>query len=748
MLARVFDALGRTISRHPRTTVLAWAVLAAIGLTLALTGVGGGTIFERLDTTAPRVPGSESAHAQDLLDELRASGPSLTLVLDGAPADAEGMQDAVFPQHVELSQIPGVASVLSPFVLPGTLENPAAAPFIAQDGEGFLIIVTLEADLPEKQTEAALAAVQRELEAVPGALQQVAPQARGQVGGLSLIYSEIVDQVEKDLVRGETLALPLALVVMVIVFGGFLAAAMPLAGALASISAGFGTLVGLSSLMELDSSVINIVTVLGLGLSIDYGLLMVSRFRAELGSIVEEDDGARVRRRRGDGAVASALSTTMSTAGRTVFFSAVTIAIASAGLLAFPVPILRAFGASGVAIVVIALLTSLTLVPALLVVLGRRLVRPSILSRVPGLARLVRSPERTERSAGWIASLTSRVQKHPWVVLGGSLALLALLASPILHLDLRTTTLQLLPSDSQQREFVSQVAEQYPQATQASIQVVAETTLAEALAWAPTIEGLEQVTGLEGPTPLENVVVIGVHTSSDDDGGPVEREVVQAIRALEPGFPVSVAGTAAVQVDFMAALLEGAPLAAALVVLAVLVLLFLMTASVVVPVKALLCNLVSLAASLGVLTWAFQDAHLASVLDFTPVGGIETYVVALVVAFAFGLAMDYEVFLIARIKELHDAGLPNDDAVREGLQRSGRIITSAAAIVIVVFAGFVSGRLLVIKEVGFALAVAVLIDATIVRLLLVPATMTLLGRWNWWAPEPLRRVAERASLQH
>ncbi|MGN0113663.1 MAG: MMPL family transporter, partial [Cellulosimicrobium funkei] len=188
--------------------------------------------------------------------------------------------------------------------------------------------------------------------------------------------------------------------------------------------------------------------------------------------------------------------------------------------------------------------------------------------------------------------------------------------------------------------------------------------------------------------------------------------------------------------------------AVGIVVGATLVLLFLMTGSVVVPVKALLTNALSLAASLGVLVWVFQDGHLEGLLNFSSVGGIETYVVALVVAFAFGLAMDYEVFLLARIKELYDAGLSNDEAVRLGLQRSGRIITSAAAIIVVVFAGFVFGDLLVIKEVGFALAVAVLIDATIVRLLLVPATMTLLGRYNWWAPGPLRRVHRRLAITH
>ncbi|WP_448629377.1 MMPL family transporter [Cellulomonas soli] len=215
-----------------------------------------------------------------------------------------------------------------------------------------------------------------------------------------------------------------------------------------------------------------------------------------------------------------------------------------------------------------------------------------------------------------------------------------------------------------------------------------------------------------------------------------------------PGLPRWVTGQAAAQSDFTTALADRAPWAAGIVALATLVLLFLMTGSVAIPIKALLTNVVSLAASLGVLVWVFQDGHLSGLLGFTATGGIETYVVALVIAFGFGLAMDYEVFLLSRIKELHDGGASNDEAVRLGLQRSGRIITSAAAIIIAVFAGFVAGELLVIKEVGFALAVAVLIDATIVRLLLVPATMTILGKANWWAPKPLRALYRRVSITH
>jgi len=234
----------------------------------------------------------------------------------------------------------------------------------------------------------------------------------------------------------------------------------------------------------------------------------------------------------------------------------------------------------------------------------------------------------------------------------------------------------------------------------------------------------------------------------DDAGGDEATAVVEDIRATDPGFPFWVTGQAANQIDFVDALLEGLPWAVGIVVVATLVLLFLMTGSVLVPVKALLINIVSLTASLGVVVWIFQDGNLEGVLDFTSPGGVESYIVAVALAFGFGLAMDYEVFLLARIKELYDSGLSNDDAVRLGLQRSGRIITSAALIMIVVFGGFIAGELLAIKEIGVALAVTVLVDATLVRMLLVPATMTLLGDWNWWAPRPLRRVYERLAIKH
>ncbi|MEV7971890.1 MMPL family transporter [Cellulomonas sp. NPDC089187] len=742
----MFESLGRAVARHPRLTVVVWAAIAVACGLLALTGLGGQNLFDRLSTGEPVVPGSDSARAAELLtsDDV---GASLTLAVSEVDPSADGLAEALEPARADLLSIEGVATVIDPYVLPDGIDNPAAAPLLAQSGDGFLMVAELDPELSADARDAALSRVESALSHVPDALTDVAPQATGLVGGTSLIISAITDQVREDLTTGEAVALPIALVIMVLVFGGFLAAAMPLAGALASIAGGLGSLWLLSHLItDMESSVVNVVTVLGLGLSIDYGLLIVSRFREELGTALGDDEGASNRRRRGDGAVTTALIRTIATAGRTVAFSALTVAVSIAGLLVFRQDILRAFGAGAIAVIIFAVTTALTLVPALLAFTGRRLAGSGLLSRVPFLHRVLERTADVQADEGAFSRLTARVQRRPWWVIGGSLVILLVLASPLLHLELRNSTTQLLPLNSPQREYVQVLSTEYPASASPSVQVVTESTLDQALTMATAIADLPGVETVDDPVAVGHGVLIGVHPTDLDPGSRPTQDVVREIRALD--LDAHVGGQAANQIDFVDALAERAPWALAIVALATLVLLFLMTGSVLVPIKALLTNAVSLCASLGVLVWVFQDGHLSGLLGFESTGGIETYVLALVIAFGFGLAMDYEVFLLSRIKELHDQGTSNDDAVRRGLQRSGRVITSAAAVIVAVFAGFVAGDLLVIKEVGFSLAVAVLIDATLVRLLLVPATMTVLREWNWWAPAPLRRVYDRLAITH
>ncbi len=749
MLSLVFDRLGAQIARRPRTTIAVWLVVTLVCFAFTLGGLGGQRLFDRLTTGAPGVPGSDSAIAQGILTDQSTTGPSLTLAVDGVdPADPE-VATALTKAGADLSAIDGVSSVIDPYVVPDGPANPAVAGLLARNGAGFLVVVELEHGLADKPKNAALDAVQHRLEQVPTDLSTtLGTTVTGQVGGDSLAVKEITGQVEKDLQTGETIALPVALVVMVLVFGGLMSAGMPLAGAIASVAGGLGIVLGLSYWLEMDASVVNVVTVLGLGLSIDYGLLIVSRFREELHALVDADDGRAVRRRRGDGAVQMALRAAMHTAGRTVTFSALTVAISISGLLLFRPSILRAFGSAGVGVIVVALATAMTLVPALLALSGRRLVKPGLVGRVPGLRWLILRTGDVTAEEGAFSRLAGRVQRHPWLVMLGTIGALAVLASPVAHLQLRNSTFELLPLDSTQRAYRETIADQYPASQAATGWIVAEGSLDEVTTWSTQVADLPEISSVDPPAALGPYVVIGYRVDTQDPGGADAMDAVSAVRALHAPFPTWVAGQAANQIDFLDALLARLGWAVGIVVAATFILLFGMTRSVVIPIKALLTNALSLSASLGVLVWVFQDGHLADVLHFRSTGGIETYVIALVVAFGFGLAMDYEVFLLSRIKEMWDAGRSNDEAVRLGLQRSGRIITSAAAIVVVVFIGFVFGKLLVIKEVGFSLAVAVLIDATLVRMLLVPATMTILGRANWWAPRWLLRATRRFAIEH
>lgn len=763
----MFDRLGRLVARYPRRIVLAWFLLTAFLFALTMTGFAGQGLFERLHSGEPTVPGSESTEARDLLDEHSPSGEEISLVVLGLDLNnPDGVAEAgraAATLNSQLLSIDGVDGVLSPFVFPDGLSDPRAAALTSADADGFLLRVTLQVGLAPEVHDAAVAEVTDLLREFPA---RVSPMASGIVASSDLMTEAVVSQMERDLITGELVALPISLLIMVVVFGGFLAAGMPLAGALASIAGGLGALLAFSHVIELDSVVVNVVTILGLGLSIDYGLLVVSRYREELfhahgaelaAAAAAADVGpARRRRRRaagGDDVVRTAVRATLKTAGRTVSYSALIVAISILGLLFLRPDILRSLGVAGVAVVLIALLTAITLVPALLVMMGRRMLKPPLLRRVPGLRRIVAGLGDVPPTDGTFSRLAGGVQRRPWLVLVLVSLLLVLAASPLMNLQLRNSTTELLPSDSDQRDFLTVVNEDYPLAAPPTLGVLVEGTEAEATDLGDRITDIPEVLGLDpGQQVGADYVLLEVRVDTDDPGGPLATDVVEQIRELretEASLPAFwVYGEGANQVDFTQALVDGLPYAAGVVVLAVFILLFLMTGSVLIPAKALVVNLLSLAASLGITTWIFAEGHLEGLLNFTSVGGLESYVVAVAVAFGFGLAMDYEVFLLARIKEIYDATGDNDHAVKYGLQRSGRIITSAALVIIVVFLGFVAGDLLAIKQAGVALAVTVFIDATLVRMLLVPASMTLLGHYNWWAPRPLRALYARFGITH
>lgn len=762
--------LARRLLKDAWIVVAVWAALAAVLMVLALTGLGGKGLFDRLETDAATIGGTQSAQGEEIISTLTGDAQTVSLLVTGVDISQATTQQAVAtalePVHKELGSLVGQTNVLDPFVVPGMLDQPAARVLASKDLDGFLLVVTVdpngeEVSSPDDQEYQEKVAdmveqVEARLAQVPGELRSVSATAQGIVSDDHLMSAAVSQQVESDLVRGEMIALPVALVVMVLVFGGFLAAGMPILGALSSIAGSFGVLWIASTLVDLQSFVVNIVTVIGLGLSIDYALLITSRYREELAQpaqVPQESAGAgqarRNRRRsRRSGPVAQALTTTITTAGRTVLFSGLTVAISLFSLLLMGTDVLRSIAVASIAVVLIAVAAALTLVPAVLVLAGERLARPSPLGRLPVLGTLQRHLGDVTRQEGFFSRLARAVHRVPWLVLGACLLILVALALPVRGMHLLTSTTELLPSASPQRTYLTVLQEDYPATQQQDATLIIAATgqevttfINDQVAAAPGVDSV-----LQSATAGQYTVVY-LDLAGDGTQASSER-AVQAVRDLAAPADTWVTGQAASQLDFRSAVLDGLPWVVAVIALATFVLLFLMTGSVLVPFKALVINALSLAASIGVLVWVFQEGHLTGLLGFTPIGGVEAYVVVTAVGVGFGLAMDYEVFILARIKEYWDAGCDNDTAVERGLQHSGRIVTSAALIMVLVFLGFVGGDLLIIKQVGLALAVIVALDATLVRMLLVPATMTLLGRWNWWAPQPMRRLYERYGIRH
>jgi RND superfamily putative drug exporter len=736
----MLDALGRQIHRHPLAVVVTWFGIAALAFAVAFGGLFGQRLFDRLTAGTITLPGPALEGANLILASTD-DGPIELAILDGVNPYATvdpTLPAALNAARADLSAMPQVKAVGLPLMDEhGLLRSRdsllRSVPFIADDGRAVLIAVTLRPG----SSPAALEQVRARLRQLPAG----APGSLVLVGGVTDVMREITDQVEVDLRTGEGVALPLSLLIMIVVFGGFLAAGLPIIGAITSIAGAMATLLGFSYLMELDASTVNVVTVLGLGLCIDYGLLLVSRYREELHAF----SGRDVRPNRDE--LELVLRRTMTTAGRTVTFSGVTVAVALSGLMCFRASFLRAIGAAGVSIVAVALLVALTLVPALLALGNVRMARRGLVHRLPLIGPATRALQDVVREEGFFARMARLVQRFPLIVTLIVLAALAVMSLPLLGVQLVASGSALLPVSNPQRQVFDNLQTRFQYASLPAVQVVAKATLADDDPYLIQLRHLPAVLRVDPPIHQGDdrrgrVSVLNVHVAGSDSS-PIAIQVVREIRQLKPGFVAYDTGTASALVDYQADLRARTPWAIGIVVSATFLLLFLMTGSVLVPIKALFMNVVSLGACLGALVWIFQDGWLEGLLQFTSAGGIETFIPPLVITFGFGLAMDYEVFLLSRIAEYRRQGHSNDEAVVFGLQRSGRIITSAALIVIVVFLGIVAGKLLIIKETGAALAVAVAIDATLVRLLLVPATMTMLGDWNWWAPKSLRRLHDR-----
>jgi putative drug exporter of the RND superfamily len=763
--------VGRFLIRR-RVPVLVSALAA-----VALAGALGAGAVSRLKSGGFEDPAAESTQATAVLrDTFHTGDPNLVLLVTARTGTVDDA--AVAAQGLELTRRLArerdVSEVRSYW-------NGRAVPLRSRDGRQALVLARITTD-DERLADRA--------DQLAAAFDSDRGAARVQVGGAGRFSAEAQGQVERDLARAEGIAVPITLVLLVVVFSSAVAGALPLAvGGLAII----GTLLVLRVLAGLtDVSIysLNLTTALGLGLAIDYSLFIVSRYREELRGGHEPDE---------------ALVITMRTAGRTVLFSAATVAAALLALLVFPLYFLRSFGYAGIAVVALAATGALVVLPALLAVLGRRVDALRLplgrrRRRAPALAAVGASGPAASGASG--AAITGAagasgagaagasgagaagagpstsgawhriamtVMRRPLPIALGVVAVLLVLGAPFLGVRFGLPDDRVLPTSAVSRQVSDAIRGDFGARDTGTLAVVATRT------GAPTTRGAEIDRYATALSQLDGVSRVDALTGTYVDGHrlPAQQaqrfatadgtwlavvpsvepyssageDLVARVRALPAPFPVQVAGPSAQLVDTKAALLGHLPLAIGIIAAVTFVLLFLMTGSVVVPFKALILNLLSLTAVYGAMVFIFQDGHLAGLLGFTATGTIDTSMPVLLFCIAFGLSMDYEVFLLSRIKEEHDRGADTVTAVAAGLERSGRIVTTLAALLAIIFVAFATSQVTFLKLFGVGTALAVIVDATLIRALLVPAFMRLAGRANWWAPRPLRLLHDRVGLR-
>ncbi|QXC60664.1 MMPL family transporter [Aquihabitans sp. G128] len=688
--------LGHLVVRRRRTVITLWILL------LIATATIGSSAFSVLSTDFGAGTSTESGRVAERLHDLDETGGQLAIIADDIDLDDAATQRRITSGIEPIAALDGVLDVADPW-------STQADALKATDGRAALVVVTLAGDLDED----AELAVAQEVQDLAHDLD--APDVL--VGGNVLVSETFATASESDLLRGEAIALPIAIVVMVLLLGGLAAGLLPLLVALGGVLTTLAVLVAATVFGDVSIFSVNVVNMLGIGLGIDYGLLMVNRFREERGRGLELHD---------------AVAATVASAGTTVVFSALTVAVAMSGLFVFGVPLLTSFGIAGLSVVLLCMAAAVTLLPATLAAVGGRISPVAVVAD----------------DGGRFYRLTRWVQNRPVLVAGAAALLLVLLGTPFLGARFEAGDARTLPRSSEVRATALALAERFPARGTDPVTVVAAADASDPdlTTWLEDVSTSDGVLGasIRPGTPAGLTVVDLVPAGTSQ--GAAATALVERVRSADLTFDAEVGGPAAELTDVKDRLTARLPVAGTIVAIATLVLLFMMTGSIIVPIKAVAMNILSLGASFGALVWIFQDGHLSGALGFESVGALDLWMPVLILIFAFGLSMDYEVFLLSRIKEVHDQTGDNDLAVAVGLQRSGKIITSAAALIVVVFAGFAAGEVLAIKQLGVGLAIAVIIDATLVRTLLVPATMKLLGERNWWAPAPLRRFHDRYGL--
>ena len=739
----MFAAWGRFVYRRR------WPVLAVSGVLLLA------SIFIVLQGGKLQSGGfietSESGRASRLIErELpRAGAATFTLIFtsDTLTATSPEFRAALDTALAPLRKDPRVATIITPF--DGTALDPTRV--ISKDGHAVAVEVAAKDDL----------ATARDYYPELRALVQ-SDTLRIQATGLLAINNGFNEVLQEDLRRAETVSLPLALVLLLVVFGSIVAALVPLGVGILAVVGGIAGMFLVARVTDVSVYALNVVTLIGLGVAIDYSLFITNRFREEM--------------RRGHSGN-NALAIAMATSGRAITFSGLTVAIGLSGMLFYQGTFLSSMGISGAIVVASAVFYGLTFLPALLAIIGRNLGR----GRVPFL-----QPD--SAGTGWWHTIATTVMRRPLLVLVPVVAFILVLGSPFLHLRLANNDVTALPKHEESRAAFDRLVNEFPGGNQTHITAVVEyqsgdplaparvpalVDLAKKIAALPNVDAItspvtfdprlgpaeyaalysqpraqlpQQLQALVRGTVGEHIVVFDVVTQKDiysDES----RQLVRSIRTLPapPDAALAVTGFTAIDLDTVDFIAGHTPAALAYIVAATMLVLFMLLGSVILPLKAVVMNLLSISASFGAIVWIFQDGHLAAQLGFTP-GSIDPTLPVIMFCTVFGLSMDYEVLLLSRMQEEYLKTRDNTSAVAMGLEKSGRLITGAAAIMVGVFAAFALADIVLIKAIGLGMALAVAIDATLVRALVVPATMRLLGDLNWWAPGPLARLQRRLGL--
>ncbi|MGA4670717.1 MMPL family transporter [Propionibacteriaceae bacterium Y1923] len=702
------------LSRNPLKVLIACLL---IGVAALMWGLG---LFDRLTNGGFEDPNSQSSQILDARQELFGNtGADLVLLYhaeDGTVTDPE-VVTRVTDKLAELDD-QGVQQAIPWFADPsGTL--------VSEDQRSGMVLIYLDGTNEDERLESFDKV--REAVAVDGLETHIA--------GIYPMYDDINDLATTSIVQTEIVALPIVFLLSIVIFGSLVAALMPTMIGIAAIIGSFALLRTMGYVLHVNVFAVNVVTILGMGLAIDYALFVVTRFREELAALPDTSRENAMK----------AVVIAMKTAGRTVLFSGLTVAVSMASLMFFPQEFLKSMGVGGMAAVLVAMVSTLTLLPAVLVLLGGNID----LGRLPFLNR----PPKPAGEGAW-HRLATAVMKRPFAFLVPIVIALVILTIPFFGVKWGSIDEAMLPRSSaaviaveKQEEWFgtrgasADVLLRGPQATD-------QATLTEYIADLQAVDGVQTVAVMdqtqpgEEPATLLQVTWEGLPQSDDS------QQLVRELRAVEAPEPVLVGGATAATVDLLDSVGERLPLMFGWIAVTMFVLLFLAFGSVVLPIKALLMNVLSLGAAFGVTTWIFADGHLEGLLGFTSPGYLDPTEPLLMFAVLFGLSMDYEVFLLSRVKEEYDKHGDNTKAVAVGMENTGRLITSAALLLCVVVMGFAVSPLFFMKMIGVGMLVAIVLDATVVRALLVPATMRLLGKWNWWSPPGLRWVAQKFSLSH